>query len=132
MFLVNRVHFLPGFGMHKVESLYLMLFEQDRQSSFENVNPFLKVDDIEHMIDCLLHLFPLFLFLPFRRAIKEIEKLIADLFEEVLEAEIFDTTFIEKVPSKSELIEDPTKDNHEDKDSQNSLEDTSHKGNSIK
>ena len=109
-----------------------MLFEQDRQSSFENINPFLKVDNIEHMVDCLLHFFPLFLLLPLRRAVEEIEKLKADLFEEVLEAEISDTTFIEKVTSKSELIEDPTKYNHEDKYTQNSLEDTSCKGNSIK
>ena len=88
MFLVQIIGFLPGFGVQKVESFDLMLFEQDGEGSLKDIYSFLEVDYVQHVVDCLLHFLSLVGLLPIRGTVEECQNFIDELLDEIGEAEM--------------------------------------------
>ena len=88
MFLVHGIGFLPGFGVQEVESFDLMFFEEDGEGSLKDVDSFLEVDYVQHVVDCFLHFLSLVGLLPIGGTVEEGQNFIYKLLDEISEAEL--------------------------------------------
>ena len=132
MFLVHIIGFFPGFGVQEVESFDLMLFEEDGEGSLENVYSFLEVDYVQHIVDCLLHFLSLVGLLPIWGTVEEGQNFIDELFDKIGEAEMLKNFRMKIFFPKFTLKEKPTKNNHKNKNTNNSLKNTTNKRKRIK
>ena len=64
MTTVILVNLLSVFPTQKMETIDLMLFENNAESFFQKVNSFLQVDDVQHIVYAPSYFLPFFGFLP--------------------------------------------------------------------
>ena len=71
--------------MHQVQSLDLVLLQQYWKGPFEDVNPPLQVDDVQHVVNCFLKVLPFRLFFPLWLTVEELQEFVANLLDKISE-----------------------------------------------
>ena len=126
------VGFVNGQVVNKVESFQLVFFKQDGEGSLKKIYSFLQVNYIKDVVHCLLHLISLLWFRPIR-VFAFWYAFVYQLGKECFEAEWFTGSSASKVLlGKFELVENSSKNNHEEKQTNHSLKYSSNVRQSVK
>ena len=109
-----------------------MFLEKNGKGSLKDIDSFLEVDYVKHVVDCLLHFLSLLGLLPIGGTVEESQNFIDKLFDEIGEAELLKKFGVKIFFPKFALKEEPSKNGHKNKNTNDSLKDTTDKRERIK